>query len=46
MLDVDTAVAYLMEENPIDPDAVLYGALTVASAARRNRNQRGVVPPS
>jgi hypothetical protein len=44
MLDVDTAVPYLMEKNLIDPDAVLYGALTVVSAARRNRNLRVEAP--
>jgi hypothetical protein len=40
MLDVDTAVPYLLDKKLIDRDAILDGALTVRSAARRNRNLR------
>jgi len=40
MLDVDTAVPYLLDKKLIQQDAVLNGELTVTSAARRNRNLR------
>ena len=40
MLDVDTALPYLMDRKLIDPDTVLDGELTITSAARRNRNLR------
>jgi Ser/Thr protein kinase RdoA (MazF antagonist) len=40
MLDVDTAVPYLLERKLIHQDAVLDGQLTVTSVARRNRNLR------
>jgi hypothetical protein len=40
MLDVDTAVPYLLERKLIDADAVLDGVLAVTSAPRRNRNLR------
>jgi hypothetical protein len=40
MLDVDTAVGYLLDKKLIGPDAILDGELTVKSAARRNRNLR------
>jgi len=44
MLDVDTAIPYLMNKRLIDPDAVIDGELTVTSAARRNRNLRVEAP--
>jgi hypothetical protein len=40
MLDVETAVPYLLDQKLIDRDAILDGKLTVTSAARRNRNLR------
>jgi hypothetical protein len=40
MFDVDTVVPYLLDRKLIDRDAILDGALTVTSAARRNRNLR------
>jgi hypothetical protein len=40
MLDVDSAVPYLLENKLIDRDAILDGELKVTSAARRNRNLR------
>jgi hypothetical protein len=40
MLDVDSAVPYLLDRKLVLRDAILDGALTVTSAARRNRNLR------
>lgn len=40
MLDVDTAVLYLLDKRLINADAVVDGELTITSAARRNRNLR------
>jgi Ser/Thr protein kinase RdoA (MazF antagonist) len=40
MLDVDTATAFLLAHGLVDVDAIIDGELTIASAARRNRNLR------
>jgi hypothetical protein len=46
MLDVDTAVPYLLDRKLIGPDVIVDGELTVRSAARRNRNLRVEAPAS
>jgi Ser/Thr protein kinase RdoA (MazF antagonist) len=40
MLDVENATSYLIERGVIDRSAFVEGALTLAAAARRNRNLR------
>ncbi len=40
MLDVDTVIPFLLEQNLVDRDWIVQGRLTVRSAARRNRNLR------
>jgi Ser/Thr protein kinase RdoA (MazF antagonist) len=40
MLDVDTAVAFLLEHGLVERDWIVDGDLTLRSAARRNRNLR------
>jgi Ser/Thr protein kinase RdoA (MazF antagonist) len=40
MLDVDSAVGYLLDRKLVDRDAIIDGDLQVISAARRNRNLR------
>jgi len=40
MLDVDTAVAFLLERGLVERDWIVNGDLTLRSAARRNRNLR------
>ena len=45
MLDVDNATPFLLGRGLIAPDAIVAGDLTIASAARRNRNLRVQGPP-
>ncbi|MFI5454280.1 MAG: phosphotransferase [Isosphaerales bacterium] len=40
MLNVDSAIPYLLERGLIDPDWIINGDLTIRCAARRNRNLR------
>ena len=40
MLDVDSAVPFLLEHGLVERDWIVNGELTLCSAARRNRNLR------
>jgi hypothetical protein len=44
MIDVDSATDFLLERGLIGVEAIVDGALTVRSAARRNRNLRVECP--